>query len=1346
MLKKWSIHFLIALLPSIGAAQTAEILPTELTRIPVGEIGDGVYWQQLVITLEQDDAPADSTVSVVLPQGIVLEDTDLDEEFSDEVRVMYAPVGEETPEFFVSPFSTSGRIVVGSVQTAAAGGKIYLQYPIAITPFQELEELTFSGEYGQVRFNDPNSLTITPGEGPSLTFVSATQFDARASMNLVPLGTALVGVLDTATTALGTWYPDVAEALALQLPDLVFDSGVGTSSNLLPGKDGDDSNDMEYRFFLSPNPGLQAVDSETAFEVLVGEDSVYRETERQDEGLSVRMLLRDVPVGTYFLYVTANVTGRIPLARSRGIFLRHQPQISELKILDGAITLDSGEFFNAQGEITGEGRQSTQIEFAVVDHDDTANVHLFYSEDAQLLLEDVQVDGTVIELAGATQIGDGSGLQTAGQTFTWDILEPQIVAAGNYYIYAVASDSLDQDLQRSEDQVRVQHSPLLRLDVLDDKVRSGATIVSTGGLRPQRFLSLTWGRNGFSGDEDIDDNARIALYYSEKPATREPGCDCYTVLSGADELLAELGEEAFLIAADLLEDPDLRQDNMYSWDLWALMQEGGRIPEAGKIYYIYAIIEDDNARRLVQMHGRNLNDAGSRVNFVHDATLLPLQPVADISVGPGGSGRVAWEDMDLDDDARIRILLSEEDHGTTTNYAAVAAGTAYVVNSTDGRAAAPVDSLLDLSEDSDIDHFDVSVDHITTTVDSSAAFGDGDYFVYLAISQSGGFDSTSLVWRTPGRILVRNMAEESAAQSIRLLPEILSIGTSGVRQQFDLVIDVGGQSVDQVSLSLKLPQTAFAVVDQDDAIEGIQPFFAGDGFSSTQIFINKVEVVEGEDVVHLLFDYFDPTAPQIANLDGQHILASMELLTLAEVGISVIELEVDEVNGRVSSLLHDGQSVLIPQQRALVEVNQVAGKATLSGFIALEGRTNISSIVDFSLRQWGSYTALQDSAFAATNDEDLEREGVQVALGEDGSFTLEQVPTGRVDLYAHLDGYLDAWVPALELYDGLTLTDIRPTSTGVAADSLMLGGDVAGYTELDGQTSPDNEVTLADWDFIGAFFLPIEGGEVQNARADITGDGEVGIADLTLVGANFRADGPRPVYKATAVDQQQAQLQISLDAETIVAGQEVELAVVGTGLAGVRAYEMDLTYDPRQWRLVDIGAASSQVLALHRSRDGGVRLAATQVGRGRDFSGEDALVKSRLQALSDHPTPPLLQSVALLDQQHRAVDVHILDKSPGLPQAFDLQQNYPNPFNPETAIPFAVPAFAGREAQPVQLEIFNILGQQVATLWNAPLTPGTYRMTWDGLDGNGRPVGSGVYLYRLRAGGGQWVKRMILLR
>ncbi len=1347
----------------MGTAQTAKIEPAELVRIPAGDIGDGVYWQQLVIEFQRNDAPSDSTVSVVLPQGVVVADTDLDEDFSDEVRVVYAAVGVETPDFFVSPFSESGRIVVGSLQAAAAGGEIYLQFPIKVIPFPELEEHTFSGEYGQILFDDPNSLSIAPGEGPRLTFVEVAQFDALASMDVVPLGTPLVGILDTATTALGTWYPELPEALALRLPDLVFDSGVGTASNLLPGKDGDNGNDVAYRFFLSPDPGLQAVDSQTAFEVLVGEDSVYRESERLDEGLAVRMLLRDVPTGLYFLYVVADVTGRIPLARSRGIFLRHQPQFSQLALVEGAITLDSGEFFNPQGEITGEGLQRTQIEFAVVDHDDTTTVQLFYSEDAQLVLEDVEFqNGAVTALNKASPIG--VGLRSLGEIFTWDILEPEVVPAGNYYIYAVASDGADFDLRRSQNQVRVQHSPLLRLDVLDDRVRTGVTTIATGGLRPQRFVTLTWGRNGFNGDEDIDDNARISLYYSEKPATLDEDCDCYTVLSGADELLAEVDENAFLIAENIFEDPDLRRENLHAWDMWDLADSGKRIPQDGTLYYIYGIIQDNNARRLVQMHGRSLNDAGSRVVFAPAPPLLPLQPVADIGLGPGVKGRVAWEDMDLDDDARIRILLSEEDHQAPTNYAAVAAGTAYVVNSANGSAKAATDSLFDLSEDSPIDHFDISVDHIETTVDSSGAFGDGDYFIYLAITQSDSFDAASAVWRAPGRVLVRNMAEEDGGgERIRLLPEILSIGTGGVVQQFDLVIDAGDESVDQVSVRLTLETSAFAVVDQDDQTEGIQPFFAGEEFSDTKIFINEAEIAEDEDEtvysgfvhINLAFDYFDPTAVQIANLDGRHILASMELITQEEAGVSKIELEVDEDNNRVSRLLHDGQPVFTPEERDLVEINQVAGKAILNGRLALEGRNDIDdAVIDFSLRHWGSYTELQDGPFVVANDDDPERPGVQVELEEDGSFTLEQVPTGRLDLYAHLDGYLDAWVPGLELYDGLELNEVRPTSTGDAADSLMLGGDVAGYTELDGQTSPDNEVTLADWDFVSAFFAPIPGagtgpggqGEEQNERADITGDGDVGILDLALVGANFRDDGPRPVYKAAVREIGQAQLQVDLNAETVLAGREVEFEVKGAALAGVRAYEMDLAYDPRQWSLVDIKSQGEEVLALQRHREGGVRLATTQVGRGRDFSGESVLVKGRLRALGDHPAPPILQSVVLLDQQHRRVDVRVLDKSSSLPQAFELGQNYPNPFNPQTAIPFAVPFLAGLQVPLVQLEIYNVLGQQVRVLWDAPLAPGQYRMVWDGLDGSGFAVGSGVYLYRMRVGDRHSVKRMILLR
>jgi len=81
-----------------------------------------------------------------------------------------------------------------------------------------------------------------------------------------------------------------------------------------------------------------------------------------------------------------------------------------------------------------------------------------------------------------------------------------------------------------------------------------------------------------------------------------------------------------------------------------------------------------------------------------------------------------------------------------------------------------------------------------------------------------------------------------------------------------------------------------------------------------------------------------------------------------------------------------------------------------------------------------------------------------------------------------------------------------------------------------------------------------------------------------------------------------------------------------------------------------------------------------------------------------------------------------------IPDRFQLYQNYPNPFNPETFISFDLP----REA-PVNLEIFNILGARVATLMDERVTAGSYRVRWNGRDGENNTVAAGVYFARLRA-------------
>jgi len=78
-----------------------------------------------------------------------------------------------------------------------------------------------------------------------------------------------------------------------------------------------------------------------------------------------------------------------------------------------------------------------------------------------------------------------------------------------------------------------------------------------------------------------------------------------------------------------------------------------------------------------------------------------------------------------------------------------------------------------------------------------------------------------------------------------------------------------------------------------------------------------------------------------------------------------------------------------------------------------------------------------------------------------------------------------------------------------------------------------------------------------------------------------------------------------------------------------------------------------------------------------------------------------------------------------IPTELTLSQNYPNPFNPSTTIRFTL-----HTSLFTSLTIYNVLGQQVATLVNENLDPGTHSVTWDA---TGFP--SGVYFYRLEAVG-----------
>ena len=94
-----------------------------------------------------------------------------------------------------------------------------------------------------------------------------------------------------------------------------------------------------------------------------------------------------------------------------------------------------------------------------------------------------------------------------------------------------------------------------------------------------------------------------------------------------------------------------------------------------------------------------------------------------------------------------------------------------------------------------------------------------------------------------------------------------------------------------------------------------------------------------------------------------------------------------------------------------------------------------------------------------------------------------------------------------------------------------------------------------------------------------------------------------------------------------------------------------------------------------------------------------------------------------------------------VPEEAGLEQNFPNPFNAHTTIVYQV-----GETGPVELVLYDAVGQKVRTLVQAEQAPGSYTVRWDGRTENGGLAASGTYLYRLRMGDYSAARQLILVR
>ena len=136
-----------------------------------------------------------------------------------------------------------------------------------------------------------------------------------------------------------------------------------------------------------------------------------------------------------------------------------------------------------------------------------------------------------------------------------------------------------------------------------------------------------------------------------------------------------------------------------------------------------------------------------------------------------------------------------------------------------------------------------------------------------------------------------------------------------------------------------------------------------------------------------------------------------------------------------------------------------------------------------------------------------------------------------------------------------------------------------------------------------------------------------------------------------------------------------------------------------------------------------------------------------LSPLSDRgtPIPPVAGDQAMLytfkpttskDVFEVQVINDLAENSRFVPLSSQLHQNYPNPFNPLTVISWQLAVNCH-----VELTVYNLLGQKVATLVSRRMNPGNYTY-----DFSAKTLASGVYYYQIKAGDFQDVKKMILLR